>query len=146
MLVIYLYLHCTQTQTMCSQWAQGSLAGSSPSRSGCTLTSLRTPHCLSSSRRLRLRLKAPALGVSGVAIFVEGEYSFVAVVPIVVRFIVINLIILLVAITLEHHRRSFQESPEGVSCKAVARKRKPCARNGRKGHRPGLHRHVRDIP
>jgi hypothetical protein len=49
-------------------------------------------------------LKAPALGVSGVAIFVEGEYSFVAVVPIVVRFIAINLIILLVAITLEHHR------------------------------------------
>ena len=51
-----------------------------------------------------MRLKVPALGVFGVAIFVEGEYSFVAGVPIVVHFIVINLIILLVAITLEHHR------------------------------------------
>ena len=35
------------------------------------LTSLRMPHCLPSSDRLRL--KAPALGVSGVAISVEGE-------------------------------------------------------------------------
>ena len=69
---IYLYLHLQSSRlTPHSHISLPSLAVNSFALYSGQVTSLRIPHWLSSSARLRLN--AAALGISGVAIFTEGE-------------------------------------------------------------------------
>ena len=72
MLVIYLYSHLQSSRlTPHSHISLQSLVVNSFALYAAELSSLRVSHWLLSSARLRLN--APALGVSGVATFVEGE-------------------------------------------------------------------------